>query len=298
MSIRGALRVGVLLAAAGVARAAGPPGDVDAGRKEFLRLVAQSDRGLEAGRSALSHAVSTARVFYRRLARRLDRDKRSARAHDKEALADLSKAAAALLLGLSRSQAHLAATVQSLDQAAKLRTDLDRAIAGRRKQQAREMAKAAEALGAQRKRVQRLWDHYQTPRLANSPTALKDAKVLVEVQMSVSAGLWSAWDLARSRHRFLDERRRRFRRAGLAVERRLAEVRAIRGRLATFQAGLLNPLDHASPGKALEKLAWPEPLRTRVTGLDQSFKRPRPYRVPSQWSLRDRVLRFVKGGSP
>ena len=266
--------------------------------RKLLESVAQSDRAMDAARSAIGLAFRKARRSYTKVEARLGGPGPKAKPYDGPVLDDVRTGMEELLRGLADGERHLALAEGSLSNAKKLQSDIDVGLVKLGRSLAREALKAAEGLEAQRKRTKRRWDHLNSPLIANNPQAQRDARALVKVELSVATALWRTWQVADARLRFVKDRRRRLAQALLGIQRRLGEFKRIRRSLDRFRASLLNPLDNAPPKVSPEKLSWPGSLGPTMNVLVEDFKAPAPYKIPSHWRLKDRVLRFMKGGAP
>lgn len=272
------------------------PFDASRDIRAMLRHVAVSDRTTDSARSALRRVVGEARARFESAEASEKQGKPAGRA---AAFEGLTRGLRDLLAALATADGELAKAGKSLDEAREEGTALNRALAARARDLMRKALEAEAALEVERKNLKTHWAHFRSPKLAGDDAAMKDAKVLVELHLSKATALWRVAEARRARRDHERNLQRRLLRALAAIKRRGNELRALRDGLKAYRLSLLNPLDNARPAPTFGRLlTWPPPLEARLKGLDRKFTPPLIPKVPSQWRLRDRVTRFIRGAKP
>ena len=267
-------------------------------RRRMLDLVSAADRSADQARTVLDAAVNKSRGFFKRAESGMKKSQEAGAAGQAD-LANVTQGLAELLAGMKRADGLLSAAAKSLGQAKQVGADLSVTLARKSTALDKELLRSAEDLETQRKRVKAFWERYRSPRLAADHRALRDAKALVEVNLSVARALWRVSEEKRARVRHNGELRRRLAAAGAAIERGRKHIRRTRRLMAEYGESLVNPLDKRRPRPTFDLPAdWPAPLRARLEPLTLVFKPPKAPGVPAKRRLRDSVIRFVKGGSP
>jgi len=272
--------------------------DPDALRKEFLSLVAESDRATASAQSAVLAAAAAARRLFEK-AEALASEEGRQREPEADPAVEVGRGVTALWEGLKACERHLAAGEKSLAEAEEVRAALDRALDERSKKTADEIAAADRDIDSLRRRVAEQWGHYRSPRLAYRPEALRSARVSLESLVTIAAAAWHNRDVKKAEMKLTTERRRQLAAAGRIAAARSRDLRALRDQAAEFRAYLANPLDGRRPRVSLDNAAeWPPPIRAGLDGLAEEFEPPKPVPLPREWSLEDRIKRFVGGGAP
>jgi hypothetical protein len=215
------------------------------------------------------------------------------------ALSVIARAFAVLLGAMSQADKELAEAEVHLREAQKLHAPLDRALAARYGDLVTQLAAADRDIETHRKRVQSHWTHFQSPRVSSRPEASRAARLKLENLMTLAAAAWHDRETKRVRMEAARRRRQRLTTAAQALSRRLIDLGKLRQQVEQFRQSLLHPLDGRRPEIRLDKPQdWPKPIRASMALLNEKVELPKPSRPPRHWGLKDRVMRFVSGGSP
>lgn len=292
----------VVVAAAVAARAGNSTGKPLAGTVDrmggLVASVREADRATDAARSELSRSIRSAELHYEH-AGRLRQDPHNPRKPtDEVVIQQVARGGRAILEGIEGTRRHLERALEALDGAREQSERLEQALAKKQSDASDEVRDLRASVEELRKSVARRWDHYNSPRIAHNREAKGEARAQVSSEMSKAAAEWQAFRVEQAKLSFIADRRQRLRRAGTLIERRRALLGQRIETLEGFREFLLDPLGKPPPERPLDRIEWPSSMGGEVSVLAESFDPPRPYRLPDQWGLEERVIRFTRGGTP
>lgn len=264
----------------------------------MVASVGKADREADAARAALNRAIRSAKVYYQHADRLRQDPHRPRNAARDEVIQQMALGAKALLEGIEETRGHVQHALEALEGAQEQARGLEESLAKKQSDSAQEVRELRAEIEELRKSVARRWEHYNSPRLAHNREAKGEARVQVSSEMSKAAAEWQALRVEQAKLSFIADRRQRLRRAETLLERRRALLEQRMETLEAFREFLLNPLDNPPPERPLDRIEWPSSLAGEVSVLAEEFEPPRPYRLPDQWGVEERVKRFIGGGTP